>query len=82
MKFLKIYLLGAEKFCGKIIFPSAPVCCIFNDRSLSSEITQIMDNLTNKMLYRAFSRQANWPVLNIPDSQGLLRVNRKAEKDA
>ena len=35
MKFLKIYFLEVEKFCGKIIFPSAPVCCILNDRSLT-----------------------------------------------
>ena len=37
---------------------------------------------TNKKLYRAFSLQANWLLLNIPVLQGLLRVNRKAEKDA
>ena len=38
--------------------------------------------LTNKKLYRAFSWQANGLTLNIPVLQGLLRVNRKAEKDA
>ena len=32
------------------------------------------------MLHRAFSRQANRLILNIKDLEGLLRVNRKAEK--
>ena len=31
---------------------------------------------------RAFSRQASGLTVNIPVLQGLLRVNRKAEKDA
>ena len=35
-----------------------------------------------KKLYRAFGRQANGLTLNIPVLEGLLRVNRKAEKDA
>ena len=37
-------------------------------------------NIQNKMLYRAFSRQANELTLNIPVLQGLLKVNRQAEK--
>ena len=37
-----------------------------------------LDN--NKKLYRAFCRQANGLTLNTPVFQGLLRVNRKAEK--
>ena len=36
--------------------------------------------LDNKKLCRAFSRQANRHILNIPVLQDLLRVNRKAEK--
>ena len=36
----------------------------------------------SKKLYRAFSWQANRLTLNIPVLQGLLMVNRKAEKDA
>ena len=36
----------------------------------------------NKKLYRAFRRQANGLTLNTPVFQGLLRLNRKAEKDA
>ena len=36
----------------------------------------------NKKLYQAFRRQANGLTMNTPVFQGLLRVNRKAEKDA
>ena len=36
----------------------------------------------NKMPYRAFSQLANWLLLNTPLLQGLLRVNKNAEKDA
>ena len=36
----------------------------------------------NKKLYWAFGRQANRLTLNVPVLQGLLRVNRKAEKEA
>ena len=35
----------------------------------------------NKKLYRAFSQQANGLTLNILVLQGLLRVNRKVEKE-
>ena len=40
------------------------------------------DFMSNKKLYQAFSRQANGLALNTPVLQGVLRVNRKAEKDA
>ena len=39
------------------------------------------ENLKNKKLYRAFGQQADRLTLNIPVLQGLLKVNRKAEKD-
>ena len=35
----------------------------------------------NKKFYRAFSRQANQLILNIPVLKGLLRVTSKAEKN-
>ena len=38
--------------------------------------------MQNKKLYQAFRLQANGLTINTPVFQGLLRVNRKAEKDA
>ena len=42
----------------------------------------VKKHFINNKLYRASSRQANELTLNIPVLQGLLRVNRKAKKDA
>ena len=42
----------------------------------------IVFGIYNKKLYRAFRRQVNTLTLNTPVFQGLLRVNRKAKKDA
>ena len=41
----------------------------------------VLEFKRNKKLYRAFRRQGNGLTLNTPVFQGLLRVNRKAEKD-
>ena len=46
-----------------------------------SFILEKFDFFKNKKLYRAFRRQGNGLTLNTPVFQGLLRVNRKAEKD-
>ena len=47
---LKIYFLGVEKFCGKVIFPSAPVCCILNDRSLINHFNRYLLELVSTYL--------------------------------
>ena len=59
-------------------------CVLFLSESSAAKGLLDSSNKTfqNKKLYRAFCRQANGLTLNIPVFQGLLRVNRKAEKDA
>ena len=41
-----------------------------------------LDFKENKMPYRTYSQHANRLTLSIPVLRGLLRVNRKTEKDA
>ena len=72
----------SERGKPEVLFPGAlsTIPCI-RFESIISTISFCFANL-NKKLYRAFSRQANGLTLNIPVLQGLLRVNRKVEKDA